>query len=612
MRTNCCRSLTLTVVATVACAQGLAWGQSPVIKVKTAPTYVPQQVPPAPPESPFGPVTNGDNVAELDRMAPRHKVAPTPPNPDALPPLPNRPSIPNPVTRPPLVPAPSNPPPSPAPASRVPFGSTPSGQPISILPSESPNTTLGLPQPLVSPTLPSPIPDAGLSATNAAPVPTPAAPVATPAAPAALAVPYSEYIDNSASGSYLQSPSSPTYRDAVTAAPPITHQRRGWFNRDTGFLRVNTPLSFHMLDFQNRQTDKEVRVLEDGVQAVRGPSITIGAQLRASGLYGRTDTADQFSYFGRSPEDFVGNTATDIRLLQTNQSVVIHANSWAHGYVETLFTDGASFHQFDDDGFQVRQAYILLGDLNQSPFYAFLGKKNVSFGDFGTLSPFSQALPWHYFGAIAEGGGLGYTGNGLRAQVMALSGGQGTRVVDSEEDGHINNFAANIRYDWEVSPDLAFGIGGGYLHGTIYDAAISDPIDPTAFGPRNGAWDVNGSVHVGALRMAGEFVQTEDGWPSTGRRVSAWRAEAAYDFLYGNTPCVLSGSFGEGNQGASGTEFEFNRQLVVGLRIQPSPNAFFTFEYVRSTGFAPLVDVTTASDRSAEQNSAVFGLVLAI
>jgi hypothetical protein len=367
-----------------------------------------------------------------------------------------------------------------------------------------------------------------------------------------------------------------------------------------------------MLDFQNRQTDKEIRILEDRQGAGSGPSITFGAQLRASGLYGRTDTADQFSYFGRSAEDFVGNTATDIRLLQTNQSMVIHANSWAHGYVETLLSDGASFLPFDEDGFQVRQAYILLGDLNQSPFYAFLGKKNVSFGDFGTLSPFSQALPWHYFGAIAEGGGVGYTGNGLRAQVMALSGGQGTRVVDSEEDGHINNFAANIRYDWEASPDLAFGIGGGYLHGTVYDAAISDPIDPTAFGPRNGAWDVNGSVHVGALRMAGEFVQTEDAWPSTGRRVSAWRAEAAYDFLYGNTPCVLSGSFSEGNQGASGTEFEFNRQLVVGLRIQPSPNAFFTFEYVRSTGFAPLVDVTTASDRSAEQNSAVFGLVLAI
>ena len=379
----------------------------------------------------------------------------------------------------------------------------------------------------------------------------------------------------------------------------------------TGFLRVNTPLSFYMLDFQNRQTDKEIRVLQDARGRWAGPSLTVGGQLRASVLYGATDTQDSFPYLGRFPADFEGNTVTDARLLNANTSMVLHAAPWAHAYFETLFSDVFSVPTFDQGSFQARQAYVVLGNLDEIPFYAFIGKKTVPFGSFGTLNPFTQAVPWNYFNALAEGAGIGYAANGLSAQVMGINGGPGIRVTDSEEFGHINNFAANVRYDWRVNNELEIGLGGGYLHGTIYDAAISNPIDPTVTGVRNGAWDVNGSIRMGSVRLNGELAQTENPWPVTGRRVTAWQAEAAYDFLYGKTPCVVSAGFSEGNQGDPGTQFETNRQLVIGLRMQPSPNAFFTFEYVRSTGFAPLTDIG-ASDRDVEQNSAVFGVVLAI
>lgn len=486
--------------------------------------------------------------------------------------------------------------PLPLPLSESTFGPRTDGD---SLPPPPPRAAISVPQHSVAPVPPSPAPAQERSSVPANPLPLPGAPQTV--SPTIPPVPTEPLV-----GSYSE------YIDEPIASLPCGDCQPPMFRRDNGILRVNTPLTFHMLDFQNRQTDKEVRLLEDARRGAVTPSITIGAQLRASALYGRTNTADKFPYLGRFPTDFVGNTATDARLLHSNQAMVLHANSWAHGYVETLFSDVFSFQAAKQGSLQVRQAYVLLGDLNYSPFYAFLGKKNVSFGDMSTLSPFSQAIPWHYFAGLAEGGGIGYSANGLRGQVMALTGGRGIRVVDSKEKGHINNFAANIRYDAEVSDSIALGIGAGYLHGTIYDTAVPEHVDATAFGPRNGAWDINGSVHVGALRLAGEFVQTEEAWPASGRRVSAWRAEAAYDFFYGDMPCVLSGSFGEGNQGADGTEFEFNRQLVIGLRVQPSPNAFFTFEYVRSTGFAPLINLTTVSDRDVEQNSAIAGVVIAI
>jgi hypothetical protein len=155
-------------------------------------------------------------------------------------------------------------------------------------------------------------------------------------------------------------------------------------------------------------------------------------------------------------------------------------------------------------------------------------------------------------------------------------------------------------------------LGAGYLHGTIYNAAVAEHTDPTIFGPNNAAWDVNALLRIRRLQLAAEYVQTMDPWPATGHEVIAYRTEAAYDSSFRGTPIRTSLSWSEGIQGDKGTEFEFNRQLVVGLRVQPYDNAFFTFEYVRSTGFAPLIGIQRASDIDVKQDSIVLGAVLSL
>ena len=58
--------------------------------------------------------------------------------------------------------------------------------------------------------------------------------------------------------------------------------------------------------------------------------------------------------------------------------------------------------------------------------------------------------------------------------------------------------------------------------------------------------------------------------------------------------------------------YEFNQQLVLGVALQPNPNVLFTLEYIRSMGFAPLINITTVSNRDVAQDTLLFGLVVAI
>ena len=78
---------------------------------------------------------------------------------------------------------------------------------------------------------------------------------------------------------------------------------------------------------------------------------------------------------------------------------------------------------------QMRRAYVLLGDLDRSPFYASLGKMAVPFGLTDTVNPFTASTVWHAFGALANGLTLGYVSEGLNLSVMGIQGGAQFRAA---------------------------------------------------------------------------------------------------------------------------------------------------------------------------------------
>ena len=378
-------------------------------------------------------------------------------------------------------------------------------------------------------------------------------------------------------------------------------------------VRLDTPTSAALLDFQNRQTDKQLLLLGSIPTVVPHPILVPGAQMRLSALYGRTNARGKFGYLGRFPPDFTGNTAGDLRILQANLAATAYFTSWASGYAETLFSDVFSFPTPNQGSFQVRQAYATFGNVREFPLYAFIGKKTVSYGDFGTLSPFTQAVPWHYFAALGEGAGVGYVSGGLHVVLTGLSGGRGIRTVDSPAQGKVNNFAINASYAGRAG-GFEYLVGAGYLDGTIYNADTPEHTDRNAFGPQNGAWDVNGTLRYRRAIFAAEYVQTNKSWPVTDYEVSAWKAEGAYDVAALGRPLRLSTSYSVGKQARTDLPFDRNAQLVLGAGWQLRPNALLSLEYVRSIGFAPLIGLTRpgVSDRDVRQNSLVLGVSLVL
>ena len=407
----------------------------------------------------------------------------------------------------------------------------------------------------------------------------------------------SEYVDSEYPNAQIIN--EPSYFDANSLSMPL--------------INLATDFSSEMLDFQNRQTSKERFLLEHSRRHGGQPMATLGFQFRGSALVAETNTADKFSYLGRFPTDFEGTRASDIRLLQANQGFSFTFSPKVHGHLETLYSDVFSFDDPKQGSFQVRQAYVVFGDFDRTPFYAYLGKKTVGFGDMGTLSPFTQAVPWHYFAALAEGGGVGFDNGQLHWSLAALNGSRGIRVSDSETKGDLNNFAANVLLRVPTTLDGTYlQLGAGYLNGSIYDGAAAEHLDTSISGERNGVWDVNAYAKIRRLHLAAEYLQTESPWPVTDHRVSGYRGEAAWDSRLLGSPARWSLSWSEGKQGRPGTEFEFNQQFVFGYAVQPNPNARYSVEYVRSMGFAPLLNITTVSDRDVIQDSIVFGVNLTL
>lgn len=380
------------------------------------------------------------------------------------------------------------------------------------------------------------------------------------------------------------------------------------------WLRLHTSLTDYLLDFQNRQSDKEIEILRH--HRCLGnctPVVVAGAQARLSFLAAATNTEDKFPYLGRFPTDFGGDTATDARILQANTHLTAYVAPAVSAYGELLFSDVFTFGDFKQGSLQVRQAYAIIGDLDTTPFYFYLGKKNIGYGDFSTLSPFTQSVTWHYFAALAEGIGIGYHDQAWDISLAAINGGRGIRLNDSTERGKLNNLAANALWKRGTSGGNRLQLGMGFLLGTIYDGFTAEHLDTNQFGTDyNSAWDVNGRLDVGCWTLAGEFVSTTSSWPVTGALVSAYHAELAYWLSRTGQPSYFSVSWSAGDQGPDGSEFEFNRQLVVGYSREFHPRCRVSAEYVRSMGFAPLINITTVSDRDVAQDSLVLGMTIVL
>lgn len=375
--------------------------------------------------------------------------------------------------------------------------------------------------------------------------------------------------------------------------------------------------SFNMLSMTEMITTKDLYLLslrqkkEDKSLFIPNRSLTIGGMLRSEVLAAHTNTSGKFGYLARSPSDFTGDDATDARVRRGMLSWTGALTENITTFAQILFSDTVTFATHKQGSLQMRRAYALFGNLDDSPIYGFIGKKDVAFGDMSTLSPFTPSAVWHYFGALGEGLGFGFKNEKCNLVLTGLCGGRGMRVVDSHQKGKINNGALNFTL-YAPLTNWSFNGGAGLLLGTIYNQSVAEHVDEDLFGPMNPAVDGFLNLSYSGFSVALEYAQTLKDWTVVGHEVIAFKAEVSQCFSRHDYDATFSFSYSEGIQGDKCDPFAFNKQAIFGFEyLLKNRSCSFGVEYVISRGFSPLINIATNSSQHVLQNSIVVFAILA-
>ena len=380
-----------------------------------------------------------------------------------------------------------------------------------------------------------------------------------------------------------------------------------------GRIKTDAAFSNEVYDRQENPTGRERAILRGRLNdTIKDGAATVGGFGLVKQFAEKTNTDGLFPLLSRFPSQHESDDFGERLVLQhAALGAVLPLASWATAYVEGFYTDVAYPGQ---DDFQIRQAYLLFGDLSKSPFYGLIGKASVDFGDFTSFTPYTHSHNAHYFWAESDDpvALVGYDDGAWRASATLIPSGRGLRTINTPDDEGFDNFAVNVARTWAWSDAVWTTVGAGYLHSTIYDAI--GPHHPPAVGvdkTRNAAIDVFARGQIRNWEWMGEYSRTLEDWPATDVPVEAWTLQGRYTTKLFDSPTRFSAMFSRGIQGAAGTEWERMDQFILGAETQPLANLRIGLEYVRNEGFAPLINIQNTSNRDVESDTLILGAKIA-
>lgn len=365
-----------------------------------------------------------------------------------------------------------------------------------------------------------------------------------------------------------------------------------------------------MLSLQRGVTDKSIHLLE----SLRDGKLETGkVYLSGHGSYShyeeRTDTAGKFPILGRFPEQHnaTRTSGSEDVIDILSMSLTYAPSPWVAVYVNGIYTD-IEFPRQEEA--QIREGFVTIGNLQESPFYAAAGKKTVNFGRMDAYNPTTHTVTNHFYRTdmrdmVLE---LGYVSDDWHFTISAMEGGRQLRVADSTNDDFLGNFALTAQRNFECG-DWDISVGAGYLNSSIYDSDSANhpgvAPDPLTMRHRNGVYDVWVEAKNGPWSFLAEYTKTERAWPATGRAVEAISLQAAYDTTIWDRPTRLSASWGRGEQGRATDPYYELTQLAVGAEMWVTPNFSMSAEYVYNTGFVPLIMISRASDPGVDTGTLI-------
>ena len=409
-----------------------------------------------------------------------------------------------------------------------------------------------------------------------------------------------------------------------------------------GLVGTNAEYSYSVLDHAENTNTHMLTQLEALQNRELHNRVTLGGGVTVLANYQTASTDSKFGWLMRHPtsNNQIGETVSEMVVHSANLAMTARLSDNITGYVEMLYNPEQSFGQgtitaLGRNVVQMRRAYVMWGDLNESPVYAAIGKMDTPFGLNDTVSPFTNSSNWQSFAGLAYGGMVGYTENGFNLRAMAIQGGAQFRAHNSPVENtsvpsRLNNFAVDANYTADMGGGNSVMLGASYTHGSAY--CQSYPI--THFTPcqdNNPAYSVYSRMNLGGFELLGEFASTTEVWPGTQvpfpapHPLAGFEAHEAQAFTLGGRTAIdmghksdvmLSLEFSRFIAGPDGAPWERQNQFVAGVAYDVAPGVNMFGEYIHVDGWAPLNFVSggnqpagaTWSERDATTDVFLFGV----
>jgi len=374
-------------------------------------------------------------------------------------------------------------------------------------------------------------------------------------------------------------------------------------------VNVNNKYSFDVLDPTTKINRKQLLILEQKQNGdLKDDSVTIGGAVTAVVNKQHTDTDSKFGYLMRHPtsSNQVGSNVSEAALHSVQLGITANLGSWMTAYSEILYDPGQSFGRgtltdLNRNQLQLRQGFVLLGDLNRSPFYLSLGKMATPFGLTDTVNPFTASTVWHAFGGLAYGIKGGYYANGLNIELMGVQGGSQFRGANTSVRGtnvpsKLNNFVIDANYTYDLGGDNDIMAGVSYEKGSAYCHNFP-VVHFEGCSMDNPAYDIYSEVNWGDFKFLAEFAKTAHVWPGTfnptipqfgAKKVTSWGVGGKYSANLMGTEIDLSADYSSYIAGPDGSPWERQDQTIFGVSSFLTPSVKLFGEYVHVDGYVPL------------------------
>lgn len=181
-------------------------------------------------------------------------------------------------------------------------------------------------------------------------------------------------------------------------------------------------------------------------------------------LSGKVETEALFT------KPFAGSSMSDINVSGLELDTMVEVGHWATAFISLAYDDSSPVTgaRVTNSNIFLDRGFLILGNLNQSPYYVTIGQMFVPFGSYSSqmvTTTMTQSLGRTKERALL----LGYSNKGLYGSVYAFKGDAFVRNA-----GIINNGGVNVGYDWGTAAK-----GGSLGVGVLANIADSEGMQAT-------------------------------------------------------------------------------------------------------------------------------------